>query len=306
MSAPSSQSSTVTARLATDEATARRVSDMISELCDGDDVVAAAFEDAGAWAAALYFASPPDEPAVRALVGTIAGADAAEALVFSRVAEKDWVRASLEGLAPVTAGRVMVHGSHDRARVAPNRIGIEIEAALAFGTGHHGTTLGCLLALNAVAKRQHPRRILDLGTGSGVLAIAAAKLLRRPILASDIDRQAVRTAHANVRLNTARDIRLVHAAGLQSPPFRRDAPFDLVFANILLAPLKGLARPMRPLLAPGATVILSGLLAAQANAALAAYRAHGLILERRILRDGWATLILRLPAGRVAAPRNRV
>jgi ribosomal protein L11 methyltransferase len=200
----------------------------------------------------------------------------------------------------------MVHGSHDRARVAPNRIGIEIEAALAFGTGHHGTTLGCLLALNAIAKRQRPRRILDLGTGSGVLAIAAAKLLRRPILASDIDRQAVRTARANVRLNTAREIRLVHAAGLQSPPFCRDAPFDLVFANILLAPLKGLARPMRPLLAPGATVILSGLLAAQANAALAAYRTHGLILQTRILRDGWATLILRVPGRRVAGPRKRV
>ena len=143
-------------------------------------------------------------------------------------------------------------------------------------------------------KRAAPRRVLDIGTGTGVLAIAAAKALRVPVLASDIDPEAVRIARENARLNgIAPFLEYLHAAGLGAPRFRTRAPFDLVFANILLPPLKRLAGPMRPLLAPRAHVVLSGLLAAQEQAALAAYRPHGLTLVRRIPLGEWVTLVLR-------------
>jgi ribosomal protein L11 methyltransferase len=197
----------------------------------------------------------------------------------------------------VIAGRFTVHGAHDRAALATNRIGIEIEAALAFGTGHHGTTRGCLLALDRIVQERARRRarVLDIGTGTGVLAIAAARALRAPVLASDIDAEAVRIARENARLNgCAALVQCLHAAGLASTQFRARAPFDLVFANILLGPLTRLARPMRRVLAPGARVILSGLLAAQENAALAAYRPHGLRLVRRIPLGEWVTLVLAL------------
>jgi ribosomal protein L11 methyltransferase len=190
--------------------------------------------------------------------------------------------------------------------VPANRIGIEIEAALAFGTGHHGTTRGCLLALDAICKLQGNRRaamprILDLGTGTGVLAIAAARGLRQRVLATDIDPQAVRIARWNARLN--RCASLVHvcrADGLAAPDLHVGAPFDLVFANILLAPLQQLAAPLRKIVAPRGRIVLSGLLKSQANTALAAYRKF--TLERRIDLDGWTTLVLRRPA---AVVRNR-
>jgi ribosomal protein L11 methyltransferase len=135
----------------------------------------------------VHFAEPPDQPLVRELVTNAAGADIAEGIAFDTVEAKDWVKASLEDLVPVPAGRFVVHGQHDRDRIASNKIGIEIEAALAFGTGHHGTTRGCLLLLDHVLKAWRPRRVLDLGTGTGVLAIAAAKALHQKVLASDID-----------------------------------------------------------------------------------------------------------------------
>src|SRR5207253_1862311 len=150
----------------------------------------------------------------------------------------------------------VVHGAHDRARVPVNAIGIEIEAALAFGTGHHGSTRGCLLALDRIAKARRPRKILDIGTGSGVLAIAAAKALRRPVLATDIDAIAVRAARDNARRNRAA-IAVVHAAGVDARSLRARASFELVLANILLAPLQRLAAPMARLLAPSACVVLS-------------------------------------------------
>ena len=144
-----------TARLATDRATAQRLADFLTESLDEQEVVVAAFETAeGNWTTAIYFSAPPNETAVRALVALEVGAEAANAVVFERVEAKDWVAASLEGLAPVEAGRFFVHGQHDRARLRANRIGIEIEAALAFGTGHHGTTRGCLLALDFIAKQK--------------------------------------------------------------------------------------------------------------------------------------------------------
>jgi ribosomal protein L11 methyltransferase len=186
-----------------------------------------------------------------------------------------------------------VHSEHYRASVRVNRIGIEIGTAFAFGTGHHGTTRGCLLALDQLLKARRPLRVLDVGTGTGVLAIAAARVLRRPVLASDIDRRAARVARENIRRNRAPSVTVVHAAGLGMRRFRDAAPFDLVLANILLGPLQRMATPMVRLLAPNARIVLSGLLTSQASAALAAYRQHGLALERRVVLDGWSTLVLR-------------
>jgi len=279
-------------RLVCDEATARRLSDLLSERLEETAAAVAAFEATdGQWNVEVHFEEAPDEAAVRSLVRDAAGGELD--LVFETVAARDWVAASLAGLKPVAAGRFTVHGEHDRSIVAPNRIGIEIEAALAFGTGHHGTTRGCLLALAGLFKSARPRRVLDVGTGTGVLAIAAARALRCPVLASDIDPQAVQIARANARLNRASPlVSCVHAAGLADRRFRAHAPFDLILANILLAPLTRLARPMRSLLAPGAHAVLSGLLASQENAALAAYRPHGFVLRERIPLGEWVTLVL--------------
>jgi ribosomal protein L11 methyltransferase len=320
------------ARLAADEAMARRLSDTLAENLEDQGAVTAAYARAdGRWTLEIHFPQSLNETAVRALVALAAGPTLANALVFETVEAKDWVAASLEGLAPVAAGRFVVHGKHDRARVPVNRIGIQIEAALAFGTGHHGTTRGCLLALNGLLKERINRRrvkmtptptlplagggrhrgesflplkgggsrwgstnILDIGTGTGVLAIAAARALRRRVLASDIDPLAVRIARENARLNKVGTmVEVIHAAGLDAAKFLARSPFDIIFANILLNPLKALAPPMARLLAPGGRVILSGLLATHAQAALSAYRAQGLRLERRIPLQEWMTLVMR-------------
>ncbi len=282
---------TLVASLEIGEQTARRLAGLFAESFDGEDIAVSLVDsgDRGLWRVLLYFQNEPDKPALRALASLAAGPAAAKALRFQRVAAKDWIGESLMALKPVEAGRFFVHGAHDRARVPVNRIDIEIDAALAFGTGHHGTTRGCLLALERLCKARwrRPLRILDLGTGSGVLAIAAAHALRQRVVAVDIDPNAVRTARANVRQNRAAAfVEVGQADGVKA--LRR--PFDLVFANILLGPLQRLAVPLTRLAAPGARVVLSGLLVPQANAALAAYRR--LALERRIEIDGWVTLVL--------------
>jgi ribosomal protein L11 methyltransferase len=299
------------ARLETDFTTARAIADHVAEqfavediavsLADigdehaGDDHAGDNHAGDNRWHVAIHFRRSLDEHVVRAAVHAAAGSAAAAALQFGRVAAADWVRQSLAGLKPVTAGRFVIHGAHDRAAVPLNGIGIEIEAALAFGTGHHGTTRGCLLALDAICKvanrRRRAPRILDVGTGSGVLAIAAARALRARVLATDIDRSAARTARENIRRNRAGGlVTVVEANGAGARAIRAHAPFDLILANILLGPLQRLAAPLQRLMAPGGRVVLSGILPSQANAVITAYRP--LALERRIDLDGWTTLVL--------------
>jgi ribosomal protein L11 methyltransferase len=277
------------------EAAARRIVDVLTEVFFEGDAAVAAFERPdGQWDVALHFAEAPDHELLRELVATSTGNEIAGTLAFDTVEARDWVRASLEDLVPVPAGRFVVHGSHDRDRVAPNKLKIEIEAALAFGTGHHGTTRGCLLLLDHVLKSSHPRNLLDLGTGTGVLAIAAAKALHRTVLASDIDPLSVRVAAENAALNeTGQHVRVICATGFAAPDFARCGPFDLVLANILANPLRQLAGPMTRHLAPGGRVILSGLLTHQAPAVIAAYRARGLVPLRHQRIEGWSSLLLR-------------
>jgi ribosomal protein L11 methyltransferase len=278
-----------------DEQAAKGVVDALTEVFFEGQAAIAAFERPdGRWDVTVHFAEPPDQPLLRELVANAAGADVAKGIVFDTVEARDWVKASLEDLVPVPAGRFIVHGQHDRERISPNKLGIEIEAALAFGTGHHGTTRGCLLLLDHVLKAWRPRRVLDLGTGTGVLAIAAARALHEEVLASDIDPPSVQVARENAQLNVSGHlVRAIRATGFAAPQFAKAAPFDLVLANILANPLRQLAAPMARHLAPGALVILSGLLTPQARGVIAAYRARGLVPVRHLRIDGWSSLLLR-------------
>jgi ribosomal protein L11 methyltransferase len=290
-------------RLTCDERRARAVADIVVETFDPAETAAAAFEapDASHWTLEVFFAEDPDEDAIRSLVEAAAGAEAAARASFSRIERQDWVRSALSGLKPVRAGRVLVHGSHDRAAVRPNDVGVEIEAALAFGTGHHGTTLGCLLALERIVRRRRPRRILDVGTGTGVLAIAAARLLRAPVACGDIDPVSVETSRANACANRAGAfVRPVLAAGAGHAALR--GRYDLIFANILAKPLRLLALSLAARAAPGAELVLSGLLSRDVAGVLAAYRAQGFFLCERRDIDGWATLVLRR-GGAAGRPR---
>jgi ribosomal protein L11 methyltransferase len=277
------------------EQTAKRVVDLLTESFFEGQAAITAFEGPGGrWDITVHFADPPDQVSIRELVGIAAGDDVAGDIAFDTVEAKDWVKATLEQLVPVRAGRFIVHGGHDREKVPANKLGIEIEAALAFGTGHHGTTRGCLLLLDQVLKARRPVRVLDLGTGTGVLAIAAAKALRRRVLASDIDPVSVRVARDNARLNGTDDlVQTVRATGFSAPEFAERGPFDLVLANILANPLRQMATAMARHLAPSARVILSGLLPHQAQSVIAAYRARGVVLERQLQIDGWSSLLLR-------------
>ena len=277
------------------EHTAKSVVDVLTEaFFEGQAAIAAFERPDGRWDVTAHFAEPPDQPLIRELVANATGREVAESIAFDTVEAKDWVKASLEDLVPVPAGRFVVHGQHDRERIAPNKIGIEIEAALAFGTGHHGTTRGCLLLLDHVLKARRLRRILDLGTGTGVLAIAAAKALHVKVLASDIDPPSVQVARENARLNVAGHlVQAIRATGFSAPQFAAAAPFDLVLANILANPLRQLAGPMARHLAPSALVILSGLLTHQAPGVIAAYRARGLVPVRHLRIEGWSSLLLR-------------
>jgi ribosomal protein L11 methyltransferase len=282
-------------RLALPEKAARRVADLVVETFDPAEAASAAFENeaTGLWEVEVYFAAEPNRDAIRELVRIAAGDDAAKAAEFDTLAEKDWVKASLEGLTMVEAGRFLVHGGHDRGRVPLNRIGIEIEAALAFGTGHHGTTRGCLLALDAILKQRKPRRVLDVGTGTGVLAIAAARALHAHVALGDIDPISVEAAASNARLNkAAAHLKPVVARGVQHPALMAGKPYDLIFANILAKPLRLLAPSIAGVASHDAAMILSGLLGRDVAGVLSAYAAQGFHLRHRGDLEGWATLVL--------------
>jgi ribosomal protein L11 methyltransferase len=220
--------------------------------------------------------------------------DLPEMLSHEELPDVDWVSRSLEGLKPVRAARFLVHGSHDRDRVRIGDLAIEIEAGLAFGTGHHGTTVGCLQMIDSVVRRERPRNALDLGTGSAVLAIGLAKLARIPILATDIDPVATKVAAENVRLNgVSAYVRSETATGFHHPVLKLGAPFDLIVANILAKPLMQLAPRMAGHLTPGGSLILSGILDRQRDAVVAAYVAQRFRHVHTLHREGWVTLHLK-------------
>ena len=282
-------------RMLTDEASARAMTDLLGEMFDPTETAVAAFEaeDGVTWRLEAYFADAPDEDFIRGLIRPVVG-DAADAAEFRTIAQQDWVRASLEGLKPVRAGRFLVHGSHDRDAVRANDLAIEIEAALAFGTGHHGTTLGCLRALVAELKRGRPAHVLDVGTGTGILAFAAAKALRGTVVAGDLDGEAVTTARENARLNGLGPyLRLYEGPGVRHALADRPRRFDIVFANILARPLKRLAPSLTAVVAPNGVLILSGLIERDVAGVLSTYRHRGFHLARKGVIEGWATLVLR-------------
>ncbi len=217
--------------------------------------------------------------------------------VIAEVPDEDWVRRSLEGLAPVVAGRFYLHGSHDRDKRRSGGYSFEIDAGTAFGTGHHGTTAGCLLILDSLLKRQKPQRIFDLGCGTGVLAIAAAKACNVKVLATDIDPEAVRVTKLNASLNHLGPyINALTAPGLHHHAIRQSGPFDLIFANILARPLVALAHGLCGLLEAGGTIILSGLTRDQLRWVSAAYKARGLVPTHIVRIENWVALAMTKPA----------
>jgi ribosomal protein L11 methyltransferase len=287
-------------RLVCDEIRARAVADLIVESFEPAEAASTAFETeepwpggGKAWLVEAYFGFEPDEEALRDLVAAAAGPEAAQAVAFGVTEKRDWVANALAGLKPVRAGRFLVHGAHDRARVGASDIGIEIEAGLAFGTGHHGTTRGCLLHLDRVLKRRRPRYVADVGCGAGVLAIAAAKALRRKVWLGDIDPVAVEVANENARLNgVGAHCKSLVSRGVENLAMREGAPYDLVFANILAKPLRLLAPSLAAVTAPGGEAIVSGLLLSDVAGVLAAWRAQGFYLVEQINLEGWASLLL--------------
>ena len=250
-------------------------------------------DGSGLWEVGGYFTEAPDIAGLALLAALHGAAD----FVVSELPEKDWVAEVRRELAPVEAGRFFVYGSHDADKLPEGRIGLLIEASMAFGTGHHGTTRGCLEALDRLAATGFaPERVADIGCGTAVLAMGAARLWPEaaPILASDIDEVAVEVARANVAANGLESrVDCVEAAGFSHRSLKNAAPFDLVFANILKGPLIALAPDMRAAVAPGGYAILSGILNPQASEVIEVYCDLGfnLVEERRIV--DWTTLVLR-------------
>lgn len=254
------------------------------------------FEDSGVFEVSVYVPDTQDQPELvsTSMRATLAALELGATVAQEAVPDEDWVTKSLEGLPPVRVGRFVIHGSHDRDAVRSGDVGIEIEAGQAFGTGHHGTTAGCLEMMSRVFERREPSRVLDLGTGSAVLAIAAAKAWKLPILATDIDPIAIQVARENARFNGVHGMVLCETApGFHHAAIRREAPFDVIIANILAKPLMKMAPQVARHVMRDGDVILSGILSEQRQRVLAAFRQSGLYHVKTLWREGWVTLHLR-------------
>ncbi|MGE4245890.1 MAG: 50S ribosomal protein L11 methyltransferase [Parvibaculaceae bacterium] len=271
--------------MAKDEA--ERLSDLLTEADEPEALSVSATEIDEArslWQVEAHYQDAAAE-------GALAAAGV-EFLGFEPVPDVDWVALSLAGLAPVIAGRFIVHGGHDREKLRPGGVPIEIEAGMAFGTGHHGTTRACLLALDRLLKQRRPARVLDVGSGSGVLGIAAALAASARVRATDIDPEAVWVTAANARLNR---VGALVEARLASPRDFLSGRYDLVFANVLAGPLIAMSLRLGGVLARGGTIVLSGILREQARSVAGAYLARGLTLKARIALGEWTTLVLERP-----------
>ncbi len=244
-------------------------------------------EDKGIWRIDAFPTSQDEEDGIRDSLTASGGLK----VVVEPLADADWLAMALSGLPPVREGRFFVYGLHDKGRAPASAVKLRIEAGAAFGTGHHGTTAGCLKAYDDLLKSRRFDRVLDVGCGTGVLAIAAARTGSKVAVGTDIDGPSVRIANENARENAA-EARFVHASGLNHRLVRQDAPYDLVFANILAPPLVALSHDIKLALKPGGIAILSGLLRTQERRVKAAYLSKGFRVMRSIHRDAWCTLVL--------------
>ena len=246
-------------------------------------------EDKGIWRIDAFPTTDEEDASLMALLG-----EYDLKVVRDTLADADWLAMALSGLPPVRAGRFFVYGMHDRGRLPASTVNLRIEAGAAFGTGHHGTTVGCLQAYDRLIKARKFNKVLDVGAGTGLLAIAAARTGSKLAVGTDIDKPSVRISKENAKVNKA-NARFVHASGLSNPLVANNAPYDLVFANILARPLISLAQDIKRALVPGGTVILSGLLRTQERMVKAAYLSRGFKVVSRTHRDAWATLVLQRP-----------
>jgi len=257
----------------------------VSSLVDAED---------GRWRVEGIAGAAPDRDALAArLAQAFAGRGPVPAATVEPLATRDWVGDSLAGFPPQTVGRFHIRGSHVAGPPPAGAITLRLDAGRAFGSGEHASTRGCLIALDRLGRARRFARPLDLGCGSGILALAMARAWRVPVVASDIDADAVRVARANARLNGVGGlVRVACGAGYRAPTVAAGAPYDLIVANILARPLASLAGDLARHLGPGGVAVLAGLLADDANRVIAAHRPFGLRLRRRIVVDGWATLVL--------------
>lgn len=264
----------------------------------GDGVSSFEIEEGGDWLVELFTTRRIDRADLETRLSIMAASldVAAPSAEVEELEDRDWTAEVLQSFKPIEAGRFVVHGSHlsEADVVKPGQIGITVDAGQAFGSGEHGTTLGCLLAIDRLAKRRRFRKPLDLGTGSGVLAIAAAKTWPVTVIAADNDPRSVAVARENMAINRVADrVRVMLSHGFDNPELTRRGPYDLILANILARPLAALAPEMKRHLAPGGMIVLSGLTVKQDAWVRNAYRRHGMALVRRLVINGWTTLILR-------------
>ena len=275
----------------------QRLSDIFADWA-AHDYPAALFEESpsGEWVLKVFFERHPSDQEI--LDYAASHGETLPPFTVNRLEERDWIADSLAGLHPIAAGRFYVHGSHDEPRYRGDRGSILIDAGQAFGTGHHGTTATCLEALDLCLKQYPYRRIIDVGCGTGVLAIAAARATGALVMATDIDPVATEITRQNAALNSVGpQIRTLTADGLADPRILSAGPYDLIIANILANPLIGLAEQIRQAAARPATLILSGIMKHQAKAVIARYRAAGFLLSQMLAEQEWRTIILQRPAG---------